>query len=1570
MTDPYAFAAGNDTPARSTGTANGVGVHHNAHRRLNFTHRIVPQSLGKPIPTADLVTRLKKLHNDLAEIEQEEVITSSLNAVQKDLRSPYLLSHRDKGVRILTACCLAEILRLYAPDAPYNQKQLREIFELFAKQLQSISDKDGPYYHKYFALLDSLSTVKSVVLVADLDAETLVLDFFQTFFDLLKFDLAKPVTMAMVDILQQLVDECHHLPAEVIELILKSFEKPDERPNAFKMATDLCNACPEKLQRYVCQHFSDAIISAGGGFEEDEDAEEAWRDAHSLILAINRASPGVLLNVIPLLDEELKVEDTNVRTLATNVLGEMFSVPGSVLARNFTHVWKSWLGRRMDKQSSVRIAWLDWALPWIRNHPDHVSDIDAALREKCMDPDDKVRSAALKVIGQLDSVSLRKVDRALLWEAGGRLRDRKANVREAAVEALAQVFNLKYPELADPGSGELDAVVKYGWIPGEILGMIYTDNAESKVLVEKALCDSIFPPNVDDVARTDRLLRIVSLWTPKQHNAFINVLDRQAVTMKAVTAFLEQCEAYNGGIMNKDGGEIERLLLFCINYIAARFPEPRKAATQLQKFAKANDGRLYKLIRNVMDLQTDYKPMIKHIKEIIKRLEQQQGVMETFSILLRRISLTIVPKSSVSILLDTIQESRQSQDENIVRLGETAEKLLKDISTVFPALYRSNLPQFTQLLQSSDDTLVADSLEALAKFARVYPDEAPQDAASRERLTKFALEGTPEQARNAVTILAHMRDGALEACTDIMDVIMETLAFGTDETAAPQHLVTHLAALSQLAFEAPAAFEPHHVTVTNFIVKQLLFVNRIKADSENDVDWIPASELHEEAQLKLTGVKILVQRLVALADNKKRERSVGVRTDLDSSARPVLKLFRRLLEFDGELAEARDTPAAAKTALRLKCGLSLLELARCPVYASMISVADTYQLALLMQDPIYEVRKAFTEKLITYLSDTAIPFNYMVMLMVAAHEPDVELKTKVKTFLQRRATQQRAEQTTTTIKTDESSKTVTVPVTTLTTSSTSPLLEHILVRFLHLLAHHPDYSDSPSDLVHAAKYIDFFLDVVATAENAAYLYHVSAKLKTTKDLHKASSDPLYTISELAQMRIQDRATTANWTLPSYPGRASLPADLVGKLSSAGAAEITRKRYLPDGFAIGGGSAAAVVTATGGGQRKTSTSSRKGSAAAAGLVDTTTTINTPDASDHEDDTAATGRTPAKRKAPARRTPARKRRKSREDDDDDVDEDDDGDEEEKRVRKGKGKVGGAVARRAGATASKRSESTPQRKNAPRSARKTYVDVASEAEDDEEGEADASEEVDEDAMEVDTPAPPSRRRPAPASIPISGNSSKRTSPRKKKPTALVAEDKEEEEEENEPGTEKEEVVEDIQDLPVVSNSRRKPPTTTTTTAPRRRRGRTPTPPTPIPSTTTSPLVDAPKVASAAVTSPAKRKRTTAGPVKVIEEVEASVARRSTRRAAAAAAGGTTKTGAGTTTSSSQATDPGADQASPDADPDPDPDAVAPVVVVEKKTRGRKGKAMPVPVPDPKSDEEEEEDEIPVRRVTRRHV
>jgi sister-chromatid-cohesion protein PDS5 len=93
-------------------------------RTLQFDEEL-SWRVGKSIPSGTLLTRLEKLSRELADFDQGDVDLESLKDVASKLAHRNLLQHKDRGVRAYTACCLVDILRLFVPEAPFTDDQLK-----------------------------------------------------------------------------------------------------------------------------------------------------------------------------------------------------------------------------------------------------------------------------------------------------------------------------------------------------------------------------------------------------------------------------------------------------------------------------------------------------------------------------------------------------------------------------------------------------------------------------------------------------------------------------------------------------------------------------------------------------------------------------------------------------------------------------------------------------------------------------------------------------------------------------------------------------------------------------------------------------------------------------------------------------------------------------------------------------------------------------------------------------------------------------------------------------------------------------------------------------------------------------------------------------------------------------------------------------------------------------------------------------------------------------------------------------------------------------------------------------
>lgn len=104
------------------------------------------------------------------------------------LAEDYFLEHPSRDVQLLIACCIADVLRVYAPEAPYkDQDQIKVIFMFFIKQLYGLKDPKDPSFKRYFYLLENLAYVKSFNMCFEIeDCHKIFSQLFSMFFKIIK----------------------------------------------------------------------------------------------------------------------------------------------------------------------------------------------------------------------------------------------------------------------------------------------------------------------------------------------------------------------------------------------------------------------------------------------------------------------------------------------------------------------------------------------------------------------------------------------------------------------------------------------------------------------------------------------------------------------------------------------------------------------------------------------------------------------------------------------------------------------------------------------------------------------------------------------------------------------------------------------------------------------------------------------------------------------------------------------------------------------------------------------------------------------------------------------------------------------------------------------------------------------------------------------------------------------------------------------------------------------------------------------------------------------------------------
>ncbi|KAG0164485.1 hypothetical protein DFQ30_009873 [Apophysomyces sp. BC1015] len=1087
-------------------------------KALSFQEKLVNQ--GRAFKAAELVKKLTKLHEELKSLEQENVEKSSLTAVSKELVHNQLLKHESKAVKILTACCLADILRLFAPDAPYSNVELKKVFEFFIAQLKLLAKPNDPNFASCFYLLESLSTVKSIIIIADLNnSEQLSSMLFSDFFNVTSAELPRNVQVCMTDILVQICEEGGPLSQETVELILEQFSEQNKTKNgaAYTMAFDICRNCTDTLQRRVCQYFSDTLMAVSRSDGSQEDLEEL-KKVHELIRMVHSVVPNLLLNVVPQMAEEMKVDEYNVRQIATRTIGNMITEEGSTLLQRYPGIWKTWMSRRNDKAIPIRLQWLETCEEMYQRNNEVTPELNDCFKEKLLDPEEKVRTTTCKVIAKLDiDVICRSMDQSVLKQVALRCKDKKGSVRKEAMNALGSIYNRAYGKIS---VHEKTAVDKIGWIPDSLFNCLYVDDISVISTLESTIIQYILPENTNDVERTERLVTVLASLENRAEVAFSALIQRHKTFMESMQQYVRTCCPTDD--MDVDSlapADKEGLM----KHISESFAEKSRTLNCLRRITESEDDEITKLLDTSINPTVEYKRVVKAKRSLVSRLEQlSPAIAEVFELILNRASPLILNKSCIPHLHTILRNTRGRRRSSGHEPNFIAQEILKKISLSFPTMYQSNVQDLVKnILHEAVGSTAQDDLEVLAQISKARSMELKLNSTVVDRLYSYILEGSATQAEHAATILSNM-DDADNTCVSIIESLFTNLTI-------EQRQLNTLTGLSQFACNLPKLLSESIETIADLIQQDVLSQQSPVRD-DMDSEWVEYDELSELSKRKIAGVQLLVNYTVGLAASDEPEDTIAQRT---------FTILWELLDVTCDDAFASRTSAPETSHLRLLAARSIVKLTHINSYESRMSVPDFERLGLTLQDSCYYVRQGFAETLMRGLQAYKIHPRYHSLLFLCAHEPEPQLFKQIKHFIQKRPT-------------------------TLQFGQRVSDLEIAFTQLVHLMAHHPDFVVATEELLLFSRYIEFYLSCVANADNVSFLYQVAQKIKSSKDnVSEELSQNSYVLSDLACLLIKRQCKNSSWALNAYSQNISLQSKLYKSLpTSAVQTEVMKNNYLP------------------------------------------------------------------------------------------------------------------------------------------------------------------------------------------------------------------------------------------------------------------------------------------------------------------------------------------------------------------------------------------------------------------------
>ncbi|XP_073501929.1 sister chromatid cohesion protein PDS5 homolog A isoform X2 [Phyllobates terribilis] len=1066
------------------------------------------------ISNDEVVKRLKMVVKTFMDMDQDsEDEKQQYLPLALHLSSEFFLRNPNKDVRLLVACCLADIFRIYAPEAPYtSHDKLKDIFLFITRQLKGLEDTKSPQFNRYFYLLENLAWVKSYNICFELeDCNEIFIQLFKTLFSVINNSHNQKVQMHMLDLMSSITMEGDGVTQELLDSILINLIPAHKNLNkqAFDLAKVLLKRTVQTIEPCIANFFNQVLVL---GKSSVSDLSEHVFDLIQELFAID---PNLLVSVMPQLEFKLKSNDGEERLAVVRLLAKLFGSKDSDLANQNRPLWQCFLGRFNDIHVPVRLESVKFASHCLMNHPDLAKDLTEFLKVRSHDPEEAIRHDVIVTIITAGKKDLSLVNDQLLGFVRERTLDKRWRVRKEAMMGLAQLYK-KYCLHAEAGK---EVGEKVSWIKDKLLHIYYQNSIDDKLLVEKIFAQYLVPHNLETEERMKCLYYLYASLDPNAVKALNEMWKCQNMLRSHVRELLDlhkqpTSEANNSAMFGK------------LMTIAKNLPDPGKAQDFVKKFNQVlgDDEKLRSQLELLISPTCSCKQADICVREIARKLanpkQPTNPFLEMVKFLLERIAPVHIDSEAISALVKLMNKSIEGtvddEEEGVspdsaIRAGL---ELLKVLSFTHPTAFHSaeTYESFLQCLRMDDDKVAEAAIQIFRNTGhKIETDLAQIRSALIPILHQKAKRGTPHQAKQAVHCIHSIFSNKEVQLAQIFEPLSRSL-----NADVPEQLVTPLVSLGHISMLAPDQFaSPMKSVVANFIVKDLLMNDRTNGDKNGKL-WSLDEEVSPEVLAKVQAIKLLVRWLLGMKNNQSK------------SANSTLRLLSAMLVSEGDLTEHKKISKSDMSRLRLAAGGAIMKLAQEPCYHEIITPEQFQLCALVINDECYQVRQIFAQKLHKALVKLQLPLEYMAIFALCAKDPVKERRAHARQCLLKNISVRREY-----IKQNPMA----------TEKLLSLLPEYVVPYMIHLLAHDPDFT-KPQDidqLRDIKECLWFMLEVLmAKNENNSHMFmkKMCESIKQTRDA-QAPDDPkvnekLHTVCDVALCVINSKIAITIADAPKEP----------------------------------------------------------------------------------------------------------------------------------------------------------------------------------------------------------------------------------------------------------------------------------------------------------------------------------------------------------------------------------------------------------------------------------------------------
>ncbi|XP_063940236.1 sister chromatid cohesion protein PDS5 homolog A isoform X2 [Daucus carota subsp. sativus] len=921
---------------------------------------IVLKELGsklKNLPTSKetLIHILEQGATALSACDQSpsKSVLLSMQPFMDAVVKPELLKHQDGDVKLLVATCICEITRITAPEAPYGDDVLKDIFHLIVSTFSGLSDTSEPSFGRRAVILKTLADFRSCVVMLDLECNDLINKMFTTILAGASDGHAESVLNSMQTIMVVLLEESEEIEEDLLLVLLSVLgrNKKDITTAGRRLAMNVIEQCSGKLEPGIRQFLISSI-------SDDNRSLNCQIDYHEVIYDIYQCAPQVLSEVVPYIRGELLTDSIDIRLKAVQLVGDLLSLPKSAIPEIFQPIFSEFLKRLTDRAVEVQMAVLEKVKRCLLSNPSKAEapQIISALSDRLLDNDKNVCKEVVAVLCDVACCSLNSVSVETIKLVAERLTDKSLLVKKYTMERLAEIYSKSCLECSNRESDD-----EYDWIPGKILRCFYDKDFRSDA-VEPILCSSLFPNEFSVKDKVRKWVRVFPRFDRIEIKALEKILEQKQRLQQEMLRYLSLRQMHQETAVP----EFQKKAMTCFRIISRSFIDPGKAEENFLILDELKDADVWKNITTLLDPSTTCLQACCSRDDVLKILGEKHRLYEFLRALSMKCSYILFNKEHVKEIL---QEADMQKSAGSAEFTLSCMNILVILACSIPLVLSGIEEDFVHLLEDDNEIIKEGVLHVLAKAGGTIRDQLRISSSSLDLiLERICLEGSRRQAKYAVHALAAVtKDEGLMSLSVLYKRLLDMLK-------EKKNLPAVLQSLGCIAEIAMPVFETRESEIETFIKREILQQKHIMEEKAPE-SWDERSEI---CSLKIFACKTLVKSYLPVRDAQ-------LRHGIDD----LLTILKSVLSF-GEFSKDIESSSVDKAHMKLAGAKSILRLSR--YWDQKIPVDLFYSTLRISEVDFPQVEKLFLRKVHQYIKDRLLDPKYACAFLsnIEPEKPDFE----------------------------------------------------------------------------------------------------------------------------------------------------------------------------------------------------------------------------------------------------------------------------------------------------------------------------------------------------------------------------------------------------------------------------------------------------------------------------------------------------------------------------------------------------------------------------------------------------